>query len=205
MPHIISRSEAVGIKEKVHALKKELLLQEASRMFEEIGYEEMKLSDLAKKAGVSMGTIYSYFHSKEGLYLTYIEHQIDAFVAELEAKTAHTDDAREKIRIFTELKFSYYMQKRKAVEKSASNNPLFFNTLAHEHAKGFEKIYRFLQRCFMQLNARIDRQKAQRLAYAFNGFGDGYIGLWLEEGGDLMRYSDEVCELFISMMKGCCR
>ena len=195
----------MSIKTKMHELKKDLLLQEASHFFEEMGYEEMKLSDLAKKAGVSMGTIYGYFHSKEGLYLAYIEHQIDAFVLELEAKTAHTDDVREKIRIFTELKFSYYTQKRKAIEKSAANNPLFFNTLAQEHSEGFEKIYRFLQRCFMQINAQIDKEKAVRLSYAFNGFGDGYIGLWLEEGGDLMRYADEVCELFTSMVQGCCR
>ncbi len=188
----------------MHEVKKDLLLQEASHFFEEAGYEETKLSDLAKKAGVSMGTIYGYFHSKEGLYMAYIEHQIDAFVAELEAKTAQIDDVQEKIQIFTQLKFSYYTQKRKAIEKSATNNPLFFNTLVQEHSEGFEKIYLFLQSCFMQLNAQIGKDKAIRLSYAFNGFGDGYICSWLENGGDLMCYADEMCGLFTKMLRECC-
>ena len=195
----------MNIKTKVQALKKELLLQEASHFFETVGFEEMKLSDLAKKAGVSMGTIYAHFDSKEGLYMAYIEHQIQEFLSELEERTASLDTASQKIRAFVELKFSYYMQKRKAIEKSAKNNPLFFNTLILEHHESFEKMYRFLEECFCEINPLIEREKAKRLSYAFNGFSDGYISLWLENGGDLMRYTDEVCELFTGMLDGCCR
>ena len=34
-------------------LKKELLLKEASLFFEDVGYEQMKVANLAKGAGVS--------------------------------------------------------------------------------------------------------------------------------------------------------
>ena len=76
----------MSIKDKMNELKKELLLEEASKIFEEIGYEHMKVADLAKTAQVSIGTIYSLFNSKEGLYLSYIEHQINNFFLELEDK-----------------------------------------------------------------------------------------------------------------------
>jgi len=194
----------MNIQNKIQDLKKELLLQEASKMFEEVGYEQMKVADLAKVAHVSVGTIYAMFASKEGLYLAYIEHQIQEFLVELNEKIDSIKSAQEKIRIFVELKFSYYVQKKKAIEKSATNNPLFFNTLAQEHSETFEKIYLFLQECFMQLNPQIDKQKAKRLSYALNGFSDGYISLWLENGDDLFQYSDEVCELFINMLREHC-
>ena len=146
----------MSIKTKMQELKKELLLQEASAMFEELGYEHMKVADLAKVSHVSVGTIYAIFSSKEGLYIAYIEHQIKKFFAELEEKTATLNHAPEKIYAFIELKFLYYTQKKKAIQSSATNNPLFFNTLAQEHSEAFEKIYLFLQECFIELNPQID-------------------------------------------------
>ena len=195
----------MSIQNKIHDLKKELLLQEASKLFEEVGYEQMKVAGLAKIAHVSVGTIYTIFSSKEGLYLAYIEHQIKKFFAELEEKTASFTLAQEKIRAFIELKFLYYTQKKRAIQSGTTNNPLFFNTLAQEHSEAFEKIYLFIQECFIELNPKIDTQKAKRLSYAFNGFSDGYISLWLENGDDLMHYIDEVCELFTNMLGECCQ
>ena len=77
---------STDIKTKIYDLKKELLLQEASVHFEAVGFEQMKVADLAKTAGVSIGTIYALFESKDGLYLAYIEHQINLFTKELEKK-----------------------------------------------------------------------------------------------------------------------
>ena len=93
----------MSIKDKIHELKKELLLEEASKQFEEIGYEHMKVADLAKTAQVSVGTIYALFNSKEGLYLAYIEHQINNFYLELEDRALSKSSPKEKIHTFIEL------------------------------------------------------------------------------------------------------
>jgi AcrR family transcriptional regulator len=191
------------IKDKITDLKKKLLLQEASRLFEKVGYEQMKVAELAKNAQVSVGTIYSFFNSKEGLYLAYLEHQIENFFAELEGIAFHKNTPHEKIHTFIELKFLYYKQKRKAIEQSATNNPLFFNTLVQQHSEAFQKIYHYLERCFMELNSHISKEKATRLAFAINGFSDGYISLWFELNDDLMEKVDEVSELFINMVESC--
>jgi len=191
----------MSIKDKMQDLKKEFLLEEASKQFEEVGYELMKVADLAKLAKVSVGTIYSLFNSKEDLYLAYLEHQICSFFLELEEKTLEANDPQDKIYAFIELKFSYYSQKRKAIEQSATNNPLFFNTLVKEHSVAFGKIYDYLEKCFIELNPKIDKDKATRMAFAINGFSDGYISLWLEMDDDLMKKVDEVTELFITMIK----
>jgi len=193
----------MSIKDRMNELKKELLLEEASKQFEEIGYEHMKVADLAKTAKVSVGTIYALFNSKEGLYLSYLEHQINNFFAELEDRALAKVTPSEKIHTFIELKFSYYTQKRKAVEHSATNNPLFFNTLVQEHSQAFQKIYEYLEKCFMELNPKIDKEKATRMAFAINGFSDGYISLWLQLDDDLMERVDEVSRLFTDILKAC--
>ena len=193
----------MSIKDKMNELKKELLLEEASKIFEEIGYEQMKVADLAKIAKVSVGTIYALFNSKEGLYLSYIEHQINNFFIELENQALSKATPQEKIHTFIELKFSYYTQKRKAIEQSATNNPLFFNTLVQEHSEAFQKIYNYLEKCFIELNPKIDKDKATRMAFAINGFSDGYISLWLELDDNLMERVDEVSRLFTGMVEGC--
>jgi AcrR family transcriptional regulator len=192
----------MSIKTKMHELKKELLLKEASTQFEEIGYEHMKIAHLAKVAGVSIGTIYTLFGSKEGLYLAYIEYQINTFFEELQKNTISDKDAKQRIYAFIELKFSYYQQKRKAIEQSASNNPLFFNTLYSEHSDAFQKIYKYLSECFVELNPKLDEDQAMRMAFALNGFSDGYISRWLEVDDELMDRVDEVCNLFVGMVKG---
>ena len=191
----------MSIKDKMHKLKKELLLEEASKQFEEIGYEHMKVADLAKTAKVSVGTIYALFNSKEGLYLAYIEHQINSFYLELEDRALSKSSPKEKIHTFIELKFSYYNQKRKAIEQSATNNPLFFNTLYKEHSKPFQKIYRYLAKCFIELNPIFDEAGAMRMAFGINGFSDGYISQWLELNDNLMSKVDEVSELFNCMVE----
>jgi hypothetical protein len=40
------------------------------------------------------------------------------------------------------------------------------------------------------------------MAFALNGFSDGYISRWLEVDDELMDRVDEVCNLFVGMVKG---
>ena len=193
---------SINIKEKMNTLKKELLLEEASLLFEELGYEEMKLVTLAKNAGVSIGTIYRFFNSKEGLYMAYIEHQIHTFTKELEERTALLDSAEERLKVFIELKFSYYCSKREALHHSIKNNPFFFNTFYKENLHPLENIFLFQANAFRAINKNISQESAMEMAYLFNGFTDGYVSRWFEVQDDLMSKTNEACELFLLIVKG---
>lgn len=192
---------STDIKEKMNTLKKELLLQEASKLFEEIGFEQMKVAELAKTAGVSIGTIYGLFESKDGLYAAYIQHQITLFTKELEKKTLVCESAESKLNAFIELKFSYYTNKHKALNQSVKNNPFFFNTLYEVNHHPLQNIFLFQADCFKEINKNLDDDNAMHLAYLFNGFSDGYISEWFQIEDDLMGKVDEACALFISMVK----
>jgi AcrR family transcriptional regulator len=63
---------------EIKNMKRTLILEKASEMFEIHGFEELKISALAKEVGVSVGTIYAYFDSKEGLYSAWVLTEIEA-------------------------------------------------------------------------------------------------------------------------------
>ncbi|PKN31068.1 MAG: TetR/AcrR family transcriptional regulator [Deltaproteobacteria bacterium HGW-Deltaproteobacteria-21] len=49
--------------------KRQRVLREAARLFAERGFSATDVAELAKRAGVSKGSLYTYFESKEDLYL----------------------------------------------------------------------------------------------------------------------------------------
>jgi AcrR family transcriptional regulator len=190
----------MSIKAKVNEYKKELLLQEATLMFETSGFNEMKISDLAKKTKVSIGTIYSLFESKEGLYMAYIQSSIESFFSDLNKRIGSESNAVEKIKIFLRLKFEHLYLKRYMLATSVQNNPLFFHTINNEFAYSLEPIYLFLAQCFMELNPRIDDETAMEIALAFNGFSDGFMTKSFQTNQELRLKVDEISEMYIFMV-----
>ena len=91
-------------KRKVQEIKRELILEEASSLFVSEGYENMKISDLAKNTGVSVGAIYSMFGSKEALYNQYVMGQIEYYIDMTEKELENCTDPIEMLRIITRIK-----------------------------------------------------------------------------------------------------
>ena len=59
--------------EKIDASRKDTILSVALAEFAEKGYNGTSINGLARKAGISIGSLYSYFSSKEDLYLTIVD------------------------------------------------------------------------------------------------------------------------------------
>jgi AcrR family transcriptional regulator len=53
--------------------REQLILDVAGQVFARAGYESAPMDEIADRAGVSKPMLYTYFGSKEGLYLAYIE------------------------------------------------------------------------------------------------------------------------------------
>ncbi|MFX1342535.1 MAG: TetR/AcrR family transcriptional regulator, partial [Promethearchaeota archaeon] len=56
---------------KIRAKKR--IVDAAIQVFAEKGYHQAKMTDIAKKLGVSKGTIYQYFKSKEDLFKAVVQ------------------------------------------------------------------------------------------------------------------------------------
>ena len=55
-------------KERKANRTKNLILDSAEKLFSKLPYDEVKVDDIANDSALSKATVYSYFHSKEGLY-----------------------------------------------------------------------------------------------------------------------------------------
>lgn len=57
------------MKENKRLSKEESILDAAEKVFSEVGYKNAKMEDIANVAGITKVTLYTYFQSKENLYM----------------------------------------------------------------------------------------------------------------------------------------
>jgi AcrR family transcriptional regulator len=57
------------MKEDKKIKKEQFIIESAERVFEKVGFKNAKMDDIAAAAGITKVTLYSYFQSKENLYL----------------------------------------------------------------------------------------------------------------------------------------
>jgi AcrR family transcriptional regulator len=66
-------AQAIGIREQRKRLTREELLQAASQLFAERGYDNVTVAEIASGAGVSVKTLFQHFRSKEDLLLAELD------------------------------------------------------------------------------------------------------------------------------------
>ncbi|SRR5581483_3978032 len=72
---------------------KEKIIQAAIESFAQTGFDRTKMEDIAKRLGLSKGTIYLYFASKEELFLAILEHYLKVMKEQqLAAMSARKED-----------------------------------------------------------------------------------------------------------------
>ena len=57
------------MKESKRSLKENKIIESAEKIFSAVGFKNAKMEDIAMEAGITKVTLYSYFQSKENLYL----------------------------------------------------------------------------------------------------------------------------------------
>lgn len=191
----------MSMRTKVKELKRELILEEASRMFTEEGFETMKVSELAEKVGVSVGTIYSFFESKEKLFYAYVIRLIGQLQAELERRSEGVDDPAERLRIAIALKFEHFDSMPKRPEQMIINDPLFFYRLNSADEAPCRPYLNYKETAIAAIMGEECSEKTALMANILDGMANGVIVNWLEHDYNLMEKVDEVLGLFLKMVK----
>ena len=57
------------MKDTKRTIKENNIIEAAESVFETVGFKNAKMEDIAAEAGITKVTLYSYFQSKENLYL----------------------------------------------------------------------------------------------------------------------------------------
>lgn len=93
---ILSKEKIIDNKEDLDI--KTQIINSAYQTFAQLGYNQATLDNIADKAGMTKGAIYSHFNSKEDLFVSIFNHHIEdqvSFVLE-EIKTALSSANQEK-------------------------------------------------------------------------------------------------------------
>lgn len=77
-----------GLRERQKSKRRKNMLDAALKLFRERGYDQVKLEEVAEQADVSVGTVYTYFKTKNALLLAVIVKDFDeAYAAAHEVLT----------------------------------------------------------------------------------------------------------------------
>lgn len=76
---------APGRRARQKAARQRRILRAAEQLFERRGYDGTTVEDIARRAGLAVGTIYNYFPSKPELVRALLRHETDATLAAGEA------------------------------------------------------------------------------------------------------------------------
>jgi TetR/AcrR family transcriptional regulator, cholesterol catabolism regulator len=91
---------ATGTPKTVRDTRSELL-EVATRMFYEHGYEKTALSDLAQELGIKKASIYHYIESKEDLLEIIMWESCEAIMLNMEAMSGHGGDPAQRLFAFS--------------------------------------------------------------------------------------------------------
>ena len=112
--------------------RRDELMDAAAEVFGEVGYAQAKLEDVAKRAGVSKGTVYLYFDSKEALFRAMVRQKVADHLAFAEATVAaSTKPPRE---LLDEILRRWW---------SATPSLIQINRVVHAEATTFPELARF--------------------------------------------------------------
>ena len=97
----VRRSGAKPVRTEVRRFAREAyrqaILDAAERVFSGLDYHQAKMTDVAAQAGVSIGTLYNHFRSKELIFSSLVERGTTEILAELR-ETTQIEDPEQRLR-----------------------------------------------------------------------------------------------------------
>lgn len=100
-----------GRSERLNALRRQLVLDAAQRVFQRDGLENTTIRAIAKEADCTTGAIYPWFAGKEAIYGALLEESLQRLHSHLN-KAAGAGDARNAARNAVHAFFGYYAERK---------------------------------------------------------------------------------------------
>jgi len=81
-------------------------------LFRRQGFEQTTMREIAAKAGVSLGSAYYYYESKEDLVMAFYERAMEAMATRIEAALKRAGSFEERLEAILSVKFTYFQPNR---------------------------------------------------------------------------------------------
>jgi AcrR family transcriptional regulator len=92
------------------------VLEHATAVFYEKGYEGASMRDLSRESGMSLAGLYYYFENKENLLHMIQRHTFRTVIERLKERLQDVSDPEDRMRIFIANHLEYFLQNMKAMK-----------------------------------------------------------------------------------------
>jgi len=96
------------MKEKVKEMKRDFIIEVAKDLFFEKGYENTSIDEVAKSAGISKSTLYTYVKGKEDLFISIHYNGMKLRVEQLKSEMNSKTTGYDKIYAFGKVYYDFY-------------------------------------------------------------------------------------------------
>lgn len=107
-----SNSVKMTRKEREFQARRKEIMTAATKLFAQKGYHGTAMSEIAKEAEFSTGSLYNFFQNKEELYFSLLLEKIDILEADVVAVTASPGSPEEKLGRLIDTIFRYFINDR---------------------------------------------------------------------------------------------
>ncbi len=121
------------------------ILQHATEVFYDKGYEGASMRDLSRATGMSLAGLYYYFESKERLLYLVQKHTFSTIMDHLRERLAGVSDPEERVRRFIRNHLEYFLGNLKAMTVLSHEDQALKNSLGNEIRAMKREYYRLCQ------------------------------------------------------------
>lgn len=118
------------------------ILEHATEVFDEKGYEGASMRDLSRATRMSLAGLYYYFESKEKLLYLIQKHTFTTIMDHLRERLDVVSDPEQRIRIFIFNHLEYFLRNRKAMKVLSHEDEVLKNGFGAEIAALKREYYR---------------------------------------------------------------
>lgn len=193
------------MQKEIQEFKRKLILDVAAKHFKQKGYTDTQIDKISKELNIGIGTIYSFFGSKEGLFIQHIYNVIDNSFTEIKELVKGIKVPFEKLKIIAEYKFSYYEANKTIIKDYINSNHCFVKNAQRGKENPMKMIYKYVSEIIKDLlsedkykNKQVINNDYYHLAYVFDGIINSYIERYCEEDTDLRSKTPEAMQMFMN-------
>jgi AcrR family transcriptional regulator len=170
---------AGGTKRLPRAVREQQMLDSAETVFGERGYQLASMNDIAAGAGISKAMLYTYFESKEQLYVACVERYRSRLFDRAEAEVMRAPDPAAGLEAFARVYFDHIEEWRETgwwvLYGEASTQ-----AISEMRARNAVLIEQLLRRAAALIGVTAPDADIEFLAYTLVGAGELAGRWWLE-------------------------
>lgn len=115
---------------------KELVINNAKKIFIKYGYNKTTMSDIAKECHKSKGLIYHHYSSKEEIFRIIVIREFDKIISIITNNISKEDDCRKQLTSFIEVCWGYFVNETKLYYRVITELNEYFHHI-EDIIKGF--------------------------------------------------------------------